>query len=55
MRGWLPDLRPRVWGNSLNAQGPTGETYDELYHDCDGTPNNPPGVCGCQDGNTQNC
>lgn len=44
-----------VWGACLNAVQPAEETCDGKDHDCDGTPNNPPGGCKCTDGDTQPC
>ena len=43
------------WGPCLHSKGPTDETCDGQDHDCDGTPNNPPAGCECEDGASRDC
>jgi hypothetical protein len=43
------------WGPCLDALGPSEEQCDGRDHDCDGVPNNRPGGCDCQNGETRPC
>jgi hypothetical protein len=43
------------YGPCMNAIGPAPEECDGRDHNCDGIPNNRPGGCDCQNGDTRPC